>query len=151
MTKLCHSTPVGSFNTLTKTVTSAESSSIVGRALGSWMANSFLNSLKRVNPQSHSSGMKRWCASGKNEGGQGAAVISTRYAKEEHAQVTRTANDEVCGVVYVRNDEGKLSASVPALWRVLGVSIIKIDGDSVVRRCCRVAKGEQQYSPVRVR
>lgn len=59
LTKLCQSTPVGSSKTRTKTLTSADSSSIVGREWPSWMLNNFRSSLKRVKPQSHSSAMKR--------------------------------------------------------------------------------------------
>src|SRR5882762_3686287 len=62
-TKLCQSTPVGSSNTRTNTVTSATSFSIVGRVWPSCMLKSLRSSLKRVKPQSHSSIMNRRWAS----------------------------------------------------------------------------------------
>ena len=103
-TKLCHNTPVGSFKTRTNTLTSAHSSSIVGRDCPSCGWNSFRSSLNRVKPQSHSSAMKRWCASDfvmhevmmKNVGHQSLVITAQRWGcvpARRHSQMLRPSHE----------------------------------------------------------
>ena len=59
----------------------------------------------------------------------------------------RTADCIDGRIVGVRDDQCKLGASVPTLLHALGVGIIEIDRDSIIRRSVRVSKREEKYPP----
>jgi hypothetical protein len=123
LTKLCHSTPVGSSSTRTNTETSAHSSSIVGLLCPSWMVNSLRSSLNRVKPQSHSSAIKRWCASRRPNQFYSLILVETRTADSVYSRIVR-----------VGDNQGKLGTCMPTLRRSFRISIIEVDGDRVIWR-----------------
>lgn len=53
-----------------------------------------------------------------------------------------TADGEDRGVIGIRYYECKLGTCMPSLWGLLGVSIIEIHGNGIIRRCIRISEGE---------
>ena len=62
----------------------------------------------------------------------------------------RTADGIDGRIVRVRDDQRELGASVPTLLHALGVGVIEIDRDSIIRRSVRIAEWEEKYPPERV-
>lgn len=59
----------------------------------------------------------------------------------------RTADGVDGRIMGVRDDQCELGASVPALFYALGVGVIEIDGDSIIRRSVGIAEREEKYPP----
>lgn len=47
----------------------------------------------------------------------------------------------------VRDDQCELGASVPTLLHALGVGIVEINGDRIVRRSVGIPEWEEKYPP----
>ena len=62
----------------------------------------------------------------------------------------RTADGIDGRIVWIRDDQCELGASVPTLFHALGVGVIEIDRDCIIRRSVRIAEREEEYPPERV-
>lgn len=53
-----------------------------------------------------------------------------------------TADCKDGGVVGIGNDECKLGTCVPTLRGLLWISVIKVNGNGIIRGCIRISKGK---------
>lgn len=59
----------------------------------------------------------------------------------------RTADSIDGRIVWVRNDQRKLGASVPTLFHAFGICVIEIDRDGVIWGSVGIAEREEKYPP----